>query len=355
VALVLACRAAAQIERGGTTPDSAVETFLAGSAAFDGGRFDDAIELFTRMIAMELTPAQLSLAHQNRGVAYRSKGDEEKALEDFERAIRFNPSNAGAYVNRGLSHARLGDHDLAIRDYDEALRFDAKIPEAFFNRAISWRALGELDRALRDINDAIRLDPELAPAYVYRGELLAQGEKLDAASRDFETATRIAPDLPEAWYGLASIAHLRGRYRESLQHYAKLLALNLPPAFRAEALNATAWFRATCKSERVRDGKKAVSAATEACELSEWADFSHVDTLAAAFAENREFEKATDFQWFALSLLDLDDERRADAEDRLRLYARGRPFRADTRPPGESANPSVTPAPRVPLRSGKPS
>jgi tetratricopeptide (TPR) repeat protein len=45
---------------------------------------------------------KLATAFDNRGVAYKQKGRYEQALQDYEEAIRLNPSNANAYNNRGI-------------------------------------------------------------------------------------------------------------------------------------------------------------------------------------------------------------------------------------------------------------
>ena len=81
-----------------------------------------------------------SSAVQNRGNIYRRQRDDERALRDYEQAIRLNPRNAGAYVNRGVILADRGDHEAAIQDFDEAIRFNPKLPEAFYNRAMSFAA-----------------------------------------------------------------------------------------------------------------------------------------------------------------------------------------------------------------------
>ena len=65
-------------------------------------------------------------------------------------------------------------------------------------------------------------------------------------------------------------------------------------------LNAVAWTLATSYNDAVRDGKRAVELATEACRLTEWREPSYLDTLAAAHAEIDDWEAAERFQRMAL-------------------------------------------------------
>jgi tetratricopeptide (TPR) repeat protein len=63
-------------------------------------------------------------AYNNRGNAYYSKGDHERAISDYNEAIMLNPNFAEAYNNRGYVYEKKGDIDKAIADYESALRID---------------------------------------------------------------------------------------------------------------------------------------------------------------------------------------------------------------------------------------
>ena len=98
--------------------------------------------------------------------AYRDKGDNDRAIADYNEAIRLDPKDATAYNNRGYRlSANKGDNDRAIADYDEAIRLDPKYAMAFLGRGIAYRAKGDLDRAIADYSEAIRLDPKFARAF----------------------------------------------------------------------------------------------------------------------------------------------------------------------------------------------
>jgi lipoprotein NlpI len=80
---------------------------------------------------------RLAMAFNNRGVAYKSTGDYDRALQDYEQALILNPNFANAYNNRGVIYALKGDHDRAIREYGEAISLNRTFSAAFHNRAIA--------------------------------------------------------------------------------------------------------------------------------------------------------------------------------------------------------------------------
>ena len=51
----------------------------------------------------KLTAPQQAIGYSNRGVAYRQKGDGDRAIADFNEAIRLDPTFAAPFYNRGLA------------------------------------------------------------------------------------------------------------------------------------------------------------------------------------------------------------------------------------------------------------
>jgi tetratricopeptide (TPR) repeat protein len=52
----------------------------------------------------------------------------ERAIEDYDQAIRIDPNLAEAYYNRGKSYAELGLYQLANGDFEQAVRLNPKTP-----------------------------------------------------------------------------------------------------------------------------------------------------------------------------------------------------------------------------------
>ena len=69
-------------------------------------------------------------AFNTRGVAYAKKGDFDRALEDYNAAIRFNPLKAVFYANRGYIYEAQKRKKDAIDEFKHALRFDPSLTEA---------------------------------------------------------------------------------------------------------------------------------------------------------------------------------------------------------------------------------
>src|SRR6266542_1101227 len=81
--------------------------------------------LVRRGLAEALT-LRSSAAYFNRGLAKKSIGDDDGAIDDYTRAIEINPRDAAAYNNRGLARYDNGDYDLAFDDYTKAIEINTR-------------------------------------------------------------------------------------------------------------------------------------------------------------------------------------------------------------------------------------
>ena len=73
------------------------------------------------------------------------------------------PTYVLAFRNRGFTHYAEHEFDRAIADYDVAIRLDPKNIPAYNDRGNIYQAKGDVDRAIADFSEAIRLNPSFAP------------------------------------------------------------------------------------------------------------------------------------------------------------------------------------------------
>ena len=144
----------------------------AGNAAFAEGRYEPAIEAYTRAIlAGDLEPEALAVTFNNRGVAYGELGDYDRAIQDYNQALTLRPGDTTSIKNLRIGHARRGS---------------------------AHANLGEQDQALADYSKAIELEPQHAPTYVRRGQLRLERNEPELAVADLRKAQELDPANREA-------------------------------------------------------------------------------------------------------------------------------------------------------------
>ena len=134
------------------------------------------------------TGRNLAVAFTNRGLAYKRKGQWDRAIADYSEAIRLKSDDAQAFNNRGNAYFHKGQLDRAIKDYDDAIRLQPDLAEAFSNRGNVYRKKGRFDRAIKDYADAIRFKPDNARVFADRGLAYEKKGEPSQALLDFEKA-----------------------------------------------------------------------------------------------------------------------------------------------------------------------
>jgi len=107
-------------------------------------------------------------AYKKRGNAYYEKGQYDKAISDYSKAIELNPRYANAYNNRGNVYDEKGLHDKAISDLSKAIELNPKYAVAYNNRAISYFYKKEYDKAWNDVNKVQALGEQVNPSFLIK-------------------------------------------------------------------------------------------------------------------------------------------------------------------------------------------
>ncbi len=224
------------------------------------------------------------------------KRDYDKAIADCDQALAIDPKYADAYYNRGSAWHGKGDYDKAIDSYSQALAINSRYAYAYFGRGNAWFGKGNHDKAIADYNRALALNRKDASGYLNRGAALMN----------------------------------KGDFANAISDYSRALIIN--PEY-VDAYNNLAWLLATCPGDKYRDGKRAVENASKACQLDDGKHWYCLGTLAAAYAESGDFEKAKEWQAKSIELAKADksatDEDKAEAHSRLELYKQGKPYREE--------------------------
>jgi tetratricopeptide (TPR) repeat protein len=144
------------------------------------------------------------------------------------------------------------------------------------------------------------------------------------------------PDTLTSMNDLAGSYGAAGRWGEALKLREEALALFrkvLGPAHRDTlwCLNNIAWELATSDAAEIRNGTDAVNFAEEAVAATHRANAGFLDTLAAAYAETQQFDKAVSAEQEAIGLAKSEQEKK-DYDSRLKLYQVQKPYRAKANP-----------------------
>jgi tetratricopeptide (TPR) repeat protein len=212
----------------------------------------------------------------------------------------------------------------AINHYTAVLDKSPEDERGISCRCWAYMAVGDYDRALRDAEEAVRLNPDSVAWRNNRGEVLIKRKEYDKAIAEFTAILDANPDYFFALYN-RSDAYIRSR------QFARALTdieLALKTEARVPGLHMNlARVLATAPDAKLRDGKRALEAARKAVDMIKYRDGRFLDTLAAAYAEAGEFDKAVATQQKAIDDPEFMKDDGDAARKRLQLYRDKKPFR----------------------------
>ena len=257
-----------------------------------------------------------------RGTNYCRIRDWDNAIETLTKAIIAAPEHASAYAYRGTAFFSKGQLDNALNDFSRVIQLEPTNSNALFNRASVYRIKSDFRRSLEDLAACLRLNPTDDLAYKTRASIRNSLAQFNQAISDCTEGLKINPNDPSALVMRGYSYSMTSRFTNALADYHQAIRPN--PNFE-KAHNELAWLLATCPDVAIRNGKEAVYAATKACELTNWAKWENIDTLAAAYAESGNFEKAVEYEKQAMDMQSVSGEDRKEMKRHLSMYEHHEP------------------------------
>jgi len=179
---------------------------------------DRRIEICTRAIESgDLTQKNLAATYNNRGTAYYSKGDLERAIADFDKSLELYPGYINALMDRGMAYGMKGDQDRAVTDFTAAIDASPQLAGPYNGRCYSLALMGKAAAAIEDCNRALALEPNTPYILDSRAYAYLRAGDFRRALADYDLILQLEPQNAPALYG-RGLARLRLGHKEEGEH-----------------------------------------------------------------------------------------------------------------------------------------
>jgi tetratricopeptide (TPR) repeat protein len=159
-----------------------------------------------------------------RGIAFLNTDNAEKALADFNQAIKIDNQNYKFYYNRGNVYRRILKIEDALKDYEKGIELNPNIADLYINKGAVLFEMQRYKEALASLNKAISINPSDKNALFNRGEVYFKEGNFEKAIADLHHCVELAPDFSKAHYVLAMSEIMQNNDKntpESCQHLQK--------------------------------------------------------------------------------------------------------------------------------------
>ena len=185
------------------------------------------------------TGCQWAASGQNAvGARLYEQGQYSAALQNFQKAIVTDPSNADGYYNLAATNHRLGNQRqdpqlLAQAEalYNQCLDYQPDHVECHRGLAVLLVDTGRPDRAFELMKNWAAQNPNYSEPLVELARLYQEAGKNDVALKYLEDAVQRDANNSRAWLALGNLREQSGDLDQAMRNYQQSLAINnLQPA-----------------------------------------------------------------------------------------------------------------------------
>jgi len=145
-----------------------------------------------------------SRAHDNLGFTYERLGDDAKALQEFNIAVKLQPDNFRALGNLGVAFAKFGAYNESIAALKKSIEV-MPYHKTYDKLGLVYAELNMEEKAIESFKEAIKINPRYAKAHNDLATVYGRIGEFDLALQEFNEAIRIDRDYADAYYNLAVI------------------------------------------------------------------------------------------------------------------------------------------------------
>ncbi len=120
-----------------------------GAKVFSYALIDSLLDVAEYYNVLDVQPEHAADIYCGRGIAFASRGQLDKALLDYNKALELLPDYFKAYINRALLFAQKKDFDAAISDFKRAIEISPSSGEGYFSLARIYEVTGKNSEAAK--------------------------------------------------------------------------------------------------------------------------------------------------------------------------------------------------------------
>jgi tetratricopeptide (TPR) repeat protein len=272
--------------------------------------YDEALKHADKVIELQPRAAE---GHLLRAKVRIMEDKLKLALADIDNALKAEPEDLGALLLRARLRHTTGDKKEARADLDRALQVRPGLPQAILLRSLFSASEKKYDEAINDVQRLLAGDPGNADYLQQLAAYYSADKRPRKAIDVLDTILSVDEDNLEARRARGDALLTIGLHKEAIADFEKVLKAKPD---NSGVLNNLAWTLSTTPDDKLRNGKRAVELATRAAEETKYKAPHILSTLASAYAESGDFDKAREWSEKALAMAKEQEAEKKDPNDR---------------------------------------
>jgi Flp pilus assembly protein TadD/peroxiredoxin len=205
-------------------PSGAEALYGLGSVCLQQQKNQEARESFERAVRLHANyPGTMPRAWNNLGILAAREGRMDEAVENFRRALQFDPDFLIALQNLGNAYRQQKRWKEAQDVLRRALQVSPDDPEANYSLGMVFAQLNDTERAYEYLQKALASRPAYPEALNNLGVLYLRTQRTQEAERSFKESIRVAPAFDQPYLNLARLYAIEGEMQKAREVLLELL------------------------------------------------------------------------------------------------------------------------------------
>jgi len=145
-----------------------------------------------------------------KGMCFHGLQEDERAAEEYEKAIKLNPNSAWAYFRKGELHRDLGEYGQALDCFRKATEYKPHRPDFWVERGFVEEELDDVPSALKSYEESINHGSDRGWGWYGKARCLIYAQRFEEAQDALKNALDLNPDEQE-------FKELRGKILEFIR------------------------------------------------------------------------------------------------------------------------------------------
>jgi tetratricopeptide (TPR) repeat protein len=220
---------------------------LAG-AYFERGQIEKALQYYKR--AIELCP-DFAVSYNGLGSLYLKTGQPEKALNVLKKAVQLNPTYVDAINNLGIACLATGALEAALTYFRRTTELSPYYYKGYYNMGMVLIKKKELSKAIEALKKSIAINPSYIQAYLNLGIAYAMNGDLDKAENCFRQVIKINHLEVSAYNNLGLLYYKKGLFNKAIE--VLMQALEIAPDNKKTHYNLAFVYRAMGMVDKAKE------------------------------------------------------------------------------------------------------
>jgi membrane associated rhomboid family serine protease/cytochrome c-type biogenesis protein CcmH/NrfG len=170
-----------------------------------------------------------SVISYGRGLMNLESKSDDRAIEEFNRAIASDPAFALAHHDLGVAYLRKESYEPAINAFKKCIELNPEVGVrrlAYYNLGLAYLSLSRNGEAIGAFKQSLQLNSQDADTQYYIGVAYLGEKRYDDAITAFQESLRLKPDVVGPQIGLGEAYEAKGLHDQAIEVYEEALKRN---------------------------------------------------------------------------------------------------------------------------------